>query len=144
MSKNIIIVVLLLISIVAGIRFAALHNSDIKDIRLVEAALVNFAQSASAIEQSLLLNQQLKLNSSVTNLPIDETDQFIQLTTTITNERVTLRFGVGDSEVANRTLVLTPHLVNDRVRWKCLEGSVLLRLRPKPCGLGKKISLDDL
>ncbi|TQV73943.1 hypothetical protein FLL45_13855 [Aliikangiella marina] len=143
MNKNLIILVLMLSAIGAGIYFAVLQDKNRDDILLVEQAINNFSQAVSPLEKQFLNNRKFQLANTKTNLPLNKTGQSIEVTTVVGVDRVTLRFSDGDTEVANKTIVLVPFIENSQVRWQCIEGSIILRLRPRDCQLGKKILLSS-
>lgn len=144
MNKNIMTVLGVLSVLVGGIYYAFLQDKNRENRLLVESALQSFALKADSIERSFINEKQLKPSSSQENLPAVESQQIYRLSTIVDVDRVTLKFLDGDEELANKTLVLIPYIEDELVSWQCLEGSIILRLRPKDCRLGKKIRLADL
>ncbi len=60
---------------------------------------------------------------------------------------VTLVFPEVIPSISNQTVILAPYFENEDiqniVRWRCIDGSFLVRFRSKPCRIGKGILISD-
>lgn len=143
MSKNLVVVFFLVVIIGAGFGYVILSDPELNEQRLFDSAIAQFAKSAEPLEKQYFASQPLAATTQ--QFQLDFKDQqnkpsTIPLTLSVANSLVTLSFGDGDSLQANQTIMLEPFVKDQKIRWKCLDGSVLIRLRSKECRLGQGIS----
>ena len=147
MAKNLTITVALILVFAAGIGFAIYQDPERKEHQLFLQAIQQFALQAENIEKQFLSNQLLPPFNNTLQLDyadIQDSSGQIELNATMVNNQVTLRFGDGDSLLANQTIILQPVIEQQQVKWKCLNGSVLLRFRIKACRLGETVDIKSL
>lgn len=144
MQKNSLLGVLLIIIVAAGLFYAVNQDPERREHQLFVTTLKQVAAYSKPYESQFFTSQSIKADSAQISLPYQtstgETQQII-LSLQTANNQVTLRYGPGDSALANQTIILEPLVKNNQVYWKCLNGSVLLRFRSKACRLGEAIQL---
>ena len=146
MLRNISIAIFSLILIGSGIGYAIFQDPDRLLQNLVKESIHQVATKAKQLEPNYLKSGSLKKGSF--SLSLDYKDSQGQSATlpvqvNISGQMISLRYGDGDIPVANQTLILKPVAKNQSVIWQCLDGSLLIRLRPKDCRLGYGIRLAD-
>lgn len=143
MSKNITIAIILIIFIFGGIGYAIYSAPERPEHLLFEQAIKKFSTYAAPLEKQFREKQSLPEFNQTASLSLptsSKTPTTIPLKITTQNNTITLLFGEGDSTLANQTIILEPFIKKDKVRWKCINGSVLIRFRSKECRLGQGVS----
>lgn len=137
--KNLIIVVLLLGIISVGISYSIYNSPDLPLQNMYKMALTEFAKQAEPFEQEFTRSSQFKTQDKLvefdTNSP-DGANTHVAMTLTTTSAAITLSFMTGEFALAGETIILEPELKEGVIHWKCINGSVLVRIRTKNCRLG--------
>ncbi|WP_444996893.1 pilin [Aliikangiella sp. IMCC44359] len=142
MLRNIIITLILSFLIIIGIGYAVYNDRDFHEKQLFAQALTQFSLNAQQLEKQFLANSTLPEHNQQLNLNIPSSNVHLPLAIKSDQKTITLLFGNGNSALANQTVILEPYINKARqVRWKCIQGSLLLRYRSKSCQLGKGISI---
>ena len=133
--------------VAAGIGYAIFTDPEYPIIRLVNQAIRGFAQNAGGLENQFRARASLPISTNQLSLDfVDADDQINKLAVDmlISSQFVTLVFPDTDSPLANQTIILEPYIKNEQIRWKCIDGSVLIRFRSKDCRLGYGILISEL
>jgi len=147
MARNLIVFLTLLGVISAGIFYAVQSDPEYNSLRLFEQTLQKFSQGSNELEAQFTQKGALIPSSSefIVNFVADSGNILPITVTKIVNERiVTLVLADGDWPLSNQTIVLEPFIKESQLRWKCIEGSVLVRNRNKNCRLGYGIVTSEL
>ena len=152
MLKNIALLLILVAVIGGGISYAFYSDPEQASIRLFDQAMNEFAKNAENLEKQYEKNDSLSESTKKLNLDrITSKEGEINLVVnmTVSRQYVTLTFPDGNWPLANQSIVLEPFIPetsseNKSVRWKCIRGSVLVRLRSKNCRLGYGILSSEL
>lgn len=141
--------------------YAFFNDPELPAVRLFRQAISEFAKNASELELqfeqngSLLAADQKQGFSKILSLDYESvspensgniSDTSIQMV--VSEYSVTLTFSDSEWPLAGQSIILVPFipessLNSDQLRWKCISGSVLIRLRLKDCRLGYGIASSD-
>ncbi|TQV85480.1 pilin [Aliikangiella coralliicola] len=147
MAKTFTIAILLVASIIAGLFYAIYSDPERHDHQLFELAIKTFANNAEKLEQEFQSSGTLPAISQTHSLSFTDltnTQSTISLDMRVTGNAITLQFGDGESLLANQSILLEPFIANSKIRWKCIGGSALIRLRTKACRLGEGIQTQEI
>ena len=147
MSNNFATAIILIAVIVGGLYYAIYSDPEYHDHQLFDQAINTFANNAKELEQQFQSSGDLPLLSRKFTLSfIDQSDNQsnITLEMNVIHNAVTLTFGDAESALANQSILLEPFVSKNQVRWKCLGGSALIRLRSKECRLGEGINIQEI
>ncbi len=144
--------ILLIAIMMAGFRYVYYADPELPDRRLFADAINAFSNNAASSENEFVKKQsisQLNKSFSLKYIGSDKVESVIGLRMSTQNNLVILTFGKGESLLAERSIIMEPYFTNKEmnlasVRWKCIGGSVLLRLRSKACRLGYGIDTREV
>jgi|GEM_PF-3592301 len=144
MIKRITATLLLLTILAAGIGYSIYQDPERRERDLFDGLIAALAQQSAPLEHAFQQSQLLPPREF--DLRLDYTDSqnlaaAIAARVVINDNRLTVTFADGDTQLANQTAIFEPFIKSERVMWKCLSGSILMRYRPRPCRLGEGISL---
>ncbi len=144
MLKNIVIFVLISCTLGVGIGYAIYSDPELASKQLFDRTIKAFAQNASALnlqyrnDQALtVLERELEVGDT------ESTGENLSVQMKVSKKSVQLIFPDGDGALSNQTIILEPFLKENVLRWKCHNGSVLMRLRSKNCRLGYGILITE-
>lgn len=139
------LILLITVIIAVGIGWAITHSSDRNEILLVEKAIDSFFVKSKQLEPSLIKSEPLSKLKETLNLSFENQTTIPSQTIEIEaiGEIVVLRFLESDSDLSGKSINFEPVIVEQKVLWKCLNGSVLLRYRPKRCQLGEAVNAEN-
>jgi len=146
MAKNLSIFVLLVLIIATGIGYSFYSDPELPAQQLVRKTLQEFANKSERIEREF--ESSGKMPSISKNLTVkftgfDKPEQNLSVNMKVSANFVTLFFPAQAPLLADQTIILEPFEKNGQIRWKCLDGTVLVRYRNKDCRIGKGISRHD-
>lgn len=152
MFKKLLAVCAIVLIVAGGIGFSFFSDEQWHQRQLFNQSLEAFGQHQQAINSSFTQDGQLPNFSQALVLNysgVNNTQLSIDLQISTFNNQVTLLFGQGETPLAEQTIFLEPVLKTlntgeQQVYWKCLNGSVLLKYRPKACRLGEAILIPSL
>jgi len=136
--------------ITAGISYAILSDPELPTQGLFKATLVEFSIHAEPLERRFKKASKMQTSRkkfTVTYLNDDNPlakvgviDKFV-VNMQVSEQRVTLVFSNKQGPLAGQSIILEPQVLGEQatgkvVTWKCINGSVLARVRTKNCRLG--------
>lgn len=141
MAKNGMLFIFIITIIVGGIAYTVVNDSEQPARELVKLTLKEFAKNAAELESqyltdSLLTDQRSQFIVTLENEGIIEE---ISVKMTVQDNKVTLLYTNESLLLAGQTVVLEPFKKGEQVRWFCINGNVLVRLRDKECRIGNGI-----
>jgi len=147
--KNIVTVVFLVVLVVVGIGYAVFSDPDFASKQIFDKVMTEFAKNAKPLESQYRKNSSLLVFSKVFDLSDmfdkdkgEQSDYTVNMQ--VLAQQVILTFSDGDWAFANQAVILEPFIKDEQVRWKCIAGSLLVRLRSKDCRLGKGVIISEL
>ena len=106
---------------------------------MFEQALKGFAQKAKSLENEYKTSQNMVERASEFEIgfqsPLGESVRET-VTMEVSSQQVTLRIPDQSQVLAGQTIILEPSLTDGILRWKCINGNVLARVRTKNCRVG--------
>ena len=109
MQNNIIIGFILILVVAAGLGYAVYRDPEQREHQLFVTTLKQVAAHAKRYESQFFTTQSIKADNSQFNLAFQtssgETQQIL-LTLSTGNNQVTLRYGQGDTALAEQTISL--------------------------------------
>lgn len=152
MIKNVILFLVLVAVIGGGIGYSFYSDPEQASIQLFDQAMNQFAKQAENLEIQYEKNGALSESTKILKLDTitsQESDANLVVHMTVASQYVTLVFSDGNWPLANQSIILEPFIpessfLDKSVRWKCISGSVLVRLRNKNCRLGYGVSSSKL
>ena len=139
-TMNKFILLLLLIGIIgAGIGYSIISSPDLPAQLLFKKVLNEFANHSADLEQDFLNNGVLKPQNKKLSLAFELGSGSMgtfEISMVVSQYPVNLNISSTASELASQSIILEPTTDNSEVRWKCINGSVLVRVRTKNCRLG--------
>ena len=145
--KRLLALIVLIGLIAAVIGYAVYTDSDRYDQRLFHTSMQKAANVSQPLEEAYLLEQSLPMFNQEFELTfgsVNNGNNTIKLTLESNNNQLYFQFGEGDSLLSKQSIILEPQIIDKRVLWKCTGGSVLMRLRAKPCRIGQPLDLKQL
>ena len=146
--KNLVIFIFIAILVAIGIMYSVFSDPELESKRIFEQAISEFAKNAGGLETQYKKDAALPVSSKILRLDgVDNqndasgADPSIKMQ--VFAQYVVLTFSEGEWDVANQTVVLEPFLKAKQLRWKCINGSLLVRLRSKDCRLGNGILISE-
>jgi len=140
--KNFIVLALLVTVVAAGIYFTVISDPELESKRAFDQAISEFAKNAELLEQHFKKNASLPPSTKTLYLiNVEQTGLTVKMQ--VLAQHVILTFSSGEWAVANQTIVLEPVIKDQKLRWKCLNGSLLVRWRSKDCRLGNGILISE-
>lgn len=142
MLKNLLVAAFIILIIASGLGYAIYSAPELPEHQLFNKTLEEFAKNAGKLEQEFKKLGQLTEFAQQLDVPFktqQKESANILVKTHISNNTLILTYDQGKTALANQTIILEPYLLEGRVRWKCINGSVLIRFRSKNCRLGKGI-----
>lgn len=144
MSK-IVQILLIVVVIAAGMAYAILSDPELPTQGLFKATLREFSKHVAQLEKQLKNSNGMR--TSQKNFTVIYSDENNPLTQTgvagkfvinmqISKNLVTLMFSNKTGLLAGQSIMLEPKISDKVVKWKCINGSVLARVRTKNCRLG--------
>lgn len=145
--KSFILVFTIVLIILSGIGYSIVTSPDYAQQRLFAEALKGFASKAGSLQQELIKNQRLTdQHQSITvdfKLLLGErVNQSIKME--VANQRVVLRFSEQSNLLSAQSVILEPLIIDGSVRWKCINGDVITRVRSKNCRTGVGETLESM
>lgn len=141
--KNFIVLAFLVIVVAAGIYFTVISDPELEPKRAFDQAISEFAKNAELLEQHFKKNASLPPSTKTLYLTSGE-QSGLTAKMQVFAQYVILTFSSGEWAVANQTIVLEPLIKDQQLRWKCINGSLLVRWRSKDCRLGNGILISEL
>jgi len=143
--KKLLAFLLLLGVILAGVGYAVFTDPDFKRQQMFIHTLKAFANEVKPLESQFKSQQVLLPNSSTFNVDYTDSDgqQSLQIVMQVEPNLVRLSYPI-EGDLDGETIVLEPLLKQQKVLWKCLNGSLLTRYRTKDCRLGYAIDFNQL
>jgi hypothetical protein len=126
--------------IAGGLGYSFFSAPEQPTHQLVKAALDQFELDSLDLESQFQKNQRFSDFNSSINIDISSRTESFKVNMQGSNSKVLLTFPANAGLVANQTILLEPFIKESEVRWKCINGTVLVRLRPKPCRIGNGLS----
>lgn len=126
--------------IVGGISYSYYSAPEQPSVQIVDKALNEFMQLAIPLEQTFFETQSItNIDKSLSvNLPSDPNSYLV--TMQVVSNKVLLTFPDNATLIAGQTVLMEPQIKDNKVLWKCINGSLLVRLRPRDCRLGNGLS----
>ncbi|MCW8875787.1 MAG: pilin [Kangiellaceae bacterium] len=151
MFKNFLVVLTILIVVAGGIGYSYFSDEQWHERRLFTQSLESFGHHQQTLTASFIKDGQIPAYSKTLALnytAANNAQLAIDLQISTANNQVILRFGQGESQLAEQTILLEPVVkqlddTSQQVLWKCLNGTVLLKYRPKACRLGEAILISS-
>ncbi|MDQ7048640.1 MAG: pilin [Enterobacterales bacterium] len=131
--------------ILAGIGYAVYSDPDFKRQQIFIYTLKSFAKQLKPLESQYKLKQvMLPQRTSFTVSYTDaEGQQKIDMMMQVEAKLVRLSYP-KEGDLDGETIVLEPVIKQQKVLWKCLNGSLLTRYRIKDCRLGYAVDLHQI
>jgi len=147
MAKNLSIFLFLIVLIGGGIGYSFYSDPELAAQKLFNLTLKEFARNSESLESEF--EAKGRLTSSTRTLRVDfehadMADSEVLVNMSIGSNNVTLTFSDQGSILSNQTIILEPYKKDSQVRWKCINGTVLIRNRDKNCRLGYGIARSEL
>jgi len=147
MAKNISIFLFLIVLIGGGIGYSFYSDPELPAQKLFSLTLKEFARNSESLEKEF--EAKGRLNPSTRTLRVafeqaDTAESEVLLNMNIGSNSVTLTYSTQASILASQSIILEPYKKNSQVRWKCINGTVLVRYRDKNCRLGYGIARSEL
>lgn len=122
--------------IVGGISYSYYSSPEQPSVQIVDKALDEFMRLAIPLEQTFIETQSItKIDKSLSvKLSSDPINYLV--TMTVVSNKVLLTFPDDATLIAGKTVLMEPQIKDNKVLWKCINGSLLVRLRPRDCRLG--------
>ena len=123
----------------AGIGYSFYTDPERPSVDIVNNAVKAFGELAEPLEDDFASSGNLSPTSkrlSIQYLDVELNRAMLSVSMRVSTNNVTLTFPSDSTELANQTLILEPIKKGEQIRWKCLDGTVLIRYRPKDCRLG--------
>ncbi len=142
MMKKLLVFILLLGVIIAGIGYLVVQDQDFQKQKAFIETLKLFAKQAKPLEKQFRSKKGLKPSKKTLKLQLQTADGPIKvlIQMQVRAKSVLLTYA-GESDLAGQTVILEPVISQQKVGWKCLNGSLLTRYRTKDCRLGYAIDL---
>jgi hypothetical protein len=166
--KSLILFLLISAVVGAGVGYAVFSDPELPSVKLFEDTMKAFAKKSGYLEKQFLEKGSLSAQESQLSVHFSaakDGEKDIKLTMKISPKLVILRFpdfqlenasnneqneklAQQDTEktisLSGQSILLEPYIKDEQVRWKCIEGSVLVRLRSKDCRLGYGVLTTEL
>ncbi len=145
--KNLIIVLFLVLLIGAGVGYSMLTSPDFAPQIMFKQILKEFAASAKDINAQFkstqrMQQQQVELPVRF-QLPLGESIN-ISIDMQVDAHRVVLKVPNDSPYLTGQQIILEPAVTLNEVRWKCINGDVVARVRSKNCRLGNGETLESM
>ncbi len=145
--KNLMVVFAIVLVIITGIGYSLVTSPDYAGQKLFAEALKGFAAKAGSLQQEYLKNQGLPEQQHSLSIDFDvlfaeRVNQAVKME--VSSQRVVLRISDQSPLLTGQTVILEPSIENGRVRWKCINGSVVTRVRTKNCRTGIGETLESM
>jgi len=152
MIKNVFLFFILVAVIGGGIGYSFYSDPEQASIQLFDQAMKQFAKRADILEEQYEESGVLSESTEILKLEritVEESESKLVVHMTVASQYVTLVFSDGKWPLANQSIILEPFIPEalseeKSVRWKCISGSVLVRIRSKNCRLGYGIVSSEL
>jgi hypothetical protein len=131
--------------IVAGVSYAWFSDPEFSAHAIYKATLKEFAQQSGEQDKQFSSSQAMKAVSKKFKVLYDANENPLQnnldsrdylVTMTVSEKSISLVYETSDELLANQSIILEPVVEGTTVQWKCINGSVLVRVRTKNCRLG--------
>jgi len=147
MAKNISIFSFLIVIIGGGIGYSFYSDPELPAQNLFSLTLKEFARNSEPLENEFATKGRLTSATQTLEIKFDQADtseSLVLVNMSISSNRVILTFSSQASVLPNQTIILEPYKKDSQIRWKCINGTVLVRYRDKNCRLGYGISRSEL
>ena len=152
MSKLLKILPLIVIFL-GGIGYAILSDPGLPAAGLFKSTLKEFSQYSKQLDAQFKTSQSLspsnkslfvKFAAGGNPLQLSQATEQYTVKMMVSNMFVTLLFDDADGPLGNKSIILEPFIEDSVVKWKCINGSVLVRVRTKNCRLGYGHSSNEM
>ena len=145
--KNLIVIFTIVAVILIGVGYSLVTSPDYAQQKLFAQALKGFAEKAGNLQREFLsrqnlAEQQLSITVNFEVLLGERVNQIIKAE--VFSQRVVLRFSEQSPLFSGQSVILEPVVDNQTVRWKCINGDVVTRVRTKNCRTGVGETLDSM
>ena len=145
--KNLMIVFIIILVVFSGIGYSLVTSPDYAQQKMFAEALKGFAEKAGNLRTEYLKDQSLTEQKRSISIDFqvflgERVNQSISME--VLSQRVILRFSEQNQQMPGQTIVLEPSIDKGAVRWKCINGDVVTRVRTKNCRTGVGETLDSM
>jgi len=143
--KKLLVFTFLLAVILAGVGYAVYSDPDFKRQQIFINTLKSFSKQLEPLESQFKLKQVLlpQRKTFTVSFTGPQGPQNFEIMMRVEAKLVRLSYP-KDGDLDGETIVLEPVIKQQRVLWKCLNGSLLTRYRIKDCRLGYAVDLHQL
>ncbi len=131
--------------IAAGITYAILSDPELPTQGLFKATLKEFSKHARPLETQFKSSKKMQLTKKKLIVTYSDSDNPLSNDYTggefiihmqVSEKLVTFVFDNKSELLAGESIILEPQIIGSKIVWKCINGSVLARVRTKNCRLG--------
>jgi hypothetical protein len=145
--KSFILLLLLLGVIGGGVGYSLLNSPDFTSQLMFKQILKSFANKAIEFESQFRKQQSMEPQQKELLVEFqtpfgDRLSEKLQLV--VSKNIITIKIPNSSSALAGQSIVLEPVINENVLRWKCINGDVVIRVRSKNCRLGNGETLADM
>ncbi|MBV1908818.1 MAG: pilin [Kangiellaceae bacterium] len=137
--KNLLVFTVLAVAIGSGIYYAVNQSPDVLAQSFFRTILKEVSPELLKYEKDLASAGTMKSETkqlSFNFIHPDGNQERVTLSLSVKESQLLLAIGDTASLLSGETIILEPSREEGTTVWKCINGSVLVRIRPKNCRLG--------
>jgi len=128
--------------VLGGISYAILSDPERPAVGLFKSTLKEFSQHSKHLDVQFKTSQSLTPLNKVLSVTFMAEQHMVKMT--VSSQSVTLAFDDADGHLGNKSIILEPFITESTVKWRCINGSVLVRIRTKNCRMGYGHSIGEM
>ena len=147
MAKNISIFLFLIVVIGGGIGYSFYSDPELPAQQLFSLTVKEFVRNSESLENDFEARGSLTPATRTLRVEFESAGNIeneVLVNMRVSTNRVVLTFPIQTSILPDQTIILEPYKKDANIRWKCINGTVLIRNRDKNCRLGYGISRTEL
>ena len=147
MAKNTPILLFLILVIGGGIGYSFYSDPELPAQKLFSLTLKEFARNSESLENEFETKGSLTTSTRTLRVEFEQADiaeSEVLVNMNISSSSIALTFAIQAGVLSSETIILEPYIKDSQVRWKCINGTVLVRYRDKNCRLGYGIARSEL
>lgn len=123
------------ISLIVASSFITSYNNQLSDKQLVNDILTYSKTSQMAVTQYYQKHGVLPTNINELELPIVKNNDYPSISNLEIGEfgEITITLSDNNKSLAEKTIILEPHVNNNHLTWTCDDGSLENTYRPASC-----------
>jgi hypothetical protein len=153
MMSKLLKILPIIVVVLAGFGYVILSDPELPAAGLFKATLKEFSKHSRSLDSQFKASESLRASSKSLSVKFSTSENPLQssqlagqyrVKMTVSSMFVSLVFVDADGPLRNQSIVLEPFIKDNLVKWKCINGSVLARVRTKNCRLGYGHSTSEM